>query len=82
MRSIVEFDGVRYRLRMSIAPQQLDRDSRLALAQRAYREFRSQCFWSYRSDLVLTEDKIPFVIRGLRKYGGHKGYKIVAKLCR
>jgi hypothetical protein len=67
---------------MSIRTQQLDRDSRLALAQRAYREFRIQCFWSYRPDLVITEDKIPFVIRGLRKYGGHKGYRIVAELCR
>jgi hypothetical protein len=67
---------------MSTGTIPLDRDSRLALAQRAYREFRSQCFWSYRSDLVITEGEIPFVIRGLRKYGGHKGYKIVAKLCR
>jgi hypothetical protein len=66
---------------MSTAPQQLDRESRLALAQRAYREFRTQCFWSYRPDLVITEDYIPFVVRGLRKYGGHKGYKIAAKLC-
>jgi hypothetical protein len=66
---------------MSIAPQQLDRESRLALAQRAYREFRSQCFWSYRPDLVITEDDIPFVVRELRRNGGHKGYKIAAKLC-
>jgi hypothetical protein len=67
---------------MSTAPQQLDRESRLALAQRAYREFRSQCFWSYRPDLVITEDDIPFVVRGLRINGGHKGYKIVTELCR
>jgi hypothetical protein len=58
------------------------RERRVALAQRAYREYHSQCFWSYRPDLIITEDKIPFVMRGLRKYGGHRGYKIVAELCR
>jgi hypothetical protein len=61
--------------------QELDRDRRVQLAQRAYRDFHPLCFWSYRPDLVITEDKIPFVVRGLRKYGGHKGYMIVAQLC-
>jgi hypothetical protein len=67
---------------MNSDDERVDRERRVALAQRAFRDFRAQCFWSYRSDLVITEDKIPFVIRGLRKYGGHKGYKIVAELCR
>ena len=58
-----------------------DRNRRLALAQQAYQEFYARCFWSYRQDLVITEDKIPFVIRELRRYGGHKGYKIVTELC-
>ena len=68
-------------LGMSTEAQKLDRESRLALAQRAYREFRSQCFWSYRPDLVITEDDIPFVVRELRRNGGHKGYRIAAMLC-
>ena len=58
-----------------------DLERRLNLAQQAFRDFHAICFWSYRSDLEITEDQLPFVIRGLRKYGGHKGYKIAAELC-
>ena len=58
-----------------------EQERRLALARRAFRDFRSQCFWSYRDDLIITEEDIPFVIRQLRQYGGHIGYRIVAELC-
>ena len=58
------------------------RQRRLALAQQAYREFFAQCFWSYREDAEITEEKIPFVISGLRENGGHAGYRIAAELCR
>ncbi len=60
----------------------LDRERRLELARQAFKEFYAQCFWSYREDLEITEDRIPFVIRRLRRYGGHDGYRIVAELCR
>lgn len=60
---------------------QTDGEHRLKLARRAYRDFHAQCFWSYRADFEITEKDIPFVIRGLRHYGGHKGYRIAAKLC-
>jgi hypothetical protein len=59
----------------------LDPRDRLDLAQRAYREFRSRCFWSYRPDLRITEAEIPFIIRELRRNGGHAGYKVAAQLC-
>jgi len=58
------------------------RQRRLALAQKAFREFYAQCFWSYREDAEITEEKIPFVIRGLREHGGLAGYQIAAELCR
>jgi hypothetical protein len=57
------------------------RQRRLELARTAFREFYAQCFWSYREDAEITEDKIPFVIRGLRENGGLAGYRIAAKLC-
>ena len=59
-----------------------DQERRLELARRAYRDFHAQCFWSYRSDFEIMEKDIPFVIRELRRNGGHKGYRIVAELCR
>jgi len=54
---------------------------RLELARQAFKDFYAQCFWSYRADAEITEDKIPFVIRGLREHGGLAGYRVAAKLC-
>jgi hypothetical protein len=54
---------------------------RLELARRAFKEFYAQCFWSYRDDLQITEEFIPFVIRGLREHGGMAGYRVAARLC-
>jgi hypothetical protein len=58
------------------------RQRRLELARRAFKEFYAQCFWSYHEDAEITEEKIPFVIRGLREHGGLSGYRIAAELCR
>lgn len=58
------------------------RQRRLDLARKAFREFYAQCFWSYREDADITEDKIGFVIRGLREHGGLAGYEVAAELCR
>ena len=57
------------------------RQRRLELARKAFKEFYAQCFWSYRQDTEITEEKIPFVIRGLREHGGLAGYQIAAELC-
>ncbi|MGH7171428.1 MAG: hypothetical protein ACRELG_14225 [Gemmataceae bacterium] len=53
---------------------------RLELANRLYREFQNRCFWHSPRDLVITEDLIPFVVKGLRTYGGHRGFKLASKL--
>jgi hypothetical protein len=54
---------------------------RLKLAREAFRQFYAQRFWSYREDAEITEEKILFVIRGLREHGGLAGYKVAAELC-
>ncbi|MBI3880309.1 MAG: hypothetical protein HY301_09640 [Verrucomicrobia bacterium] len=58
------------------------RRRRLELARQAFKDFYAQCFWSYREDAEITEEKIPFVIRGLREHGGLAGYRVAADLCR
>jgi len=65
-----------------ISAETADRQRRLDLARQAFREFHAQCFWSYREDADITEDKISFVVRGLREHGGLAGYKAAAELCR
>ena len=52
----------------------LSREERLQLANQLYREYRTQCFWHSPRDLVITEDLIPFVVQGLRKHGGRRGF--------
>ena len=53
---------------------------RIELANQLFREFRTQCFWHSPADLVITEELIPFVIKGLRKYGGRRGFVLAGDL--
>jgi hypothetical protein len=53
---------------------------RLELANLLYREFRNRCFWHSPRDLVITDELIPFVVKGLRTYGGHRGFKLASQL--
>lgn len=58
----------------------LDKQSQVDLANLLFREFRIRCFWHSPPDLVITEDMIPFVVKGLRTHGGHRGFMLAAKL--
>ena len=53
---------------------------RLELANRLYREYHTLCFWHCRRDLEITEDLIPFVVKGLRTHGGRRGFILASKL--
>jgi hypothetical protein len=57
-----------------------DRECRLELARKAFKDFYAQCFWSADPGLVVEEQHIPLIIRGLRLHGGHKGYRLAAEL--
>jgi hypothetical protein len=65
---------------MANPSQPLSPHERLELASRLFREFRTQCFWHSPSELAITEDLIPFVIKGLRGHGGHRGFRFAAEL--
>ncbi len=62
-----------------VSPSQA-RSARLELAAQLFREYHSRCFWHTRRDLEITEDRIPFVVRGLREQGGHRGYVLAGRL--
>lgn len=53
---------------------------RLELANQLYREYHTRCFWHCPRDLDITEDLIPFVVKGLRAHGGHRGFLLASKL--
>ncbi len=51
-------------------------------ARRAFRRFRTTCFWSYRPDLLITAEDVPWVAEQLMKYGNREAWRVGAKLCR
>jgi hypothetical protein len=64
----------------SMIPSPADLGERLALANQLYREYHTRCFWHFPRDLEITEDLIPFVVKGLRMYGGRRGFILASKL--
>ena len=68
--------------RTSTAEDDAARQRRLALAQQAFRDFFAECFWSSDPGHRVEERDLPWIIRNLREHGGHRGYRIVAELCR
>jgi hypothetical protein len=55
---------------------------RVREARRAFRRFRASCFWSYRPDLVITANDVPWVAEQLMRHGNREAWRIGAKLCR
>ena len=65
----------------------LDADTARAMvrvreARRAFRRFRSTCFWSYRTDLVIGTADVPWVAEQLMKHGNREAWRVGARLCR
>ncbi|HEX4629214.1 MAG TPA: hypothetical protein VH137_10535 [Gemmatimonadales bacterium] len=55
---------------------------RVREARRAFRRFRTSCFWSYRPDLAITLNDVPWVAEQLMKHGNREAWRVGAKLCR
>jgi hypothetical protein len=51
-------------------------------ARRAFRRFYTTCFWSYRPDLVITAEDVPWVAEQLMKHGDREAWRVGARLCR
>ena len=51
-------------------------------ARRAFRRFRTTCFWSYRPDLQIGVDDVAWVAEQLMKNGNRDAWRVGAKLCR
>jgi hypothetical protein len=55
---------------------------RVREARRAYRRFRTTCFWSYRPDLEIGLDDVPWVAEQLMKHGNREAWRVGTRLCR
>ncbi len=70
------------RSRRVLDPETARRMVRVREARRAFRRFRSRCFWSSPKEYVVTAVDIPWVARQLMEHGGHEGWQLGARLCR
>ncbi len=50
-------------------------------ARRAFRRFRTTCFWSCKPDLVIGATDVPWVAEQLMKNGNRDAWQVGAKLC-
>ena len=55
---------------------------RVREARRAFRGFHGSCFWSYRPDLTITREDVPWVAEQLMRHGNRAAWYIGARLCR
>ena len=54
---------------------------RVREARRAFRRFRTTCFWSYRPDLEIGLADVAWVAEQLMKHGNREAWRIGARLC-
>lgn len=54
---------------------------RVREARRAFRRFRTACFWSADPQYLVTIDDIGWVAEQLMKHGGRDAWEIGARLC-
>ena len=53
----------------------------LGRAQELFRQYHTQCFWHCKPDLEITRENLGLVVKGLRKHGGHEGFRLAEELC-
>jgi len=68
--------------RRELSPDAARAMVRVREARRAFRRFRTSCFWSFRPDLVIGQDDVSWVAEQLMKHGNREAWRIGARLCR
>lgn len=51
-------------------------------ARRAFKQFYSQCFWSFDPQTRISTSDLEWVARQLRTHGGREAWFVAEKLCR
>jgi hypothetical protein len=68
--------------RRTLDPETARRMVRLREARRAFRKFRTQCFWFVDPAFQVGFDDIPWVAEQLMKQGGRAAWMAGSRLCR
>jgi hypothetical protein len=67
--------------RRLLTPQAAKKMVRIREAKRAFRNFHTQCFWSYDPHYPVGEKDIAWIVHELKKNGGREGFHLGEKLC-
>ena len=67
--------------RRALDPETARNMVRVREARRAFRRFRTSCFWFCRPDLVVNAADIAWVAEQLMKHGNREAWQVGAKLC-
>jgi hypothetical protein len=70
------------RSRRTLSSEDARRMVKVREARRAFRRFRTQCFWSCRPDLEIGQEDVAWVAAQLMKHGGREAWRVGARLCR
>lgn len=62
------------RSRRTLDPAAARRMVQVREARRAFRRYKTQCFWSYRSDLTIGPDDVAWVAEQLMKHGSRAAW--------
>jgi hypothetical protein len=67
--------------RRTLDPETARRMVAVREARRAFRRFHTACFWSYRKDLVIGTEDVPWVAEQLRRHGDREAWRVAQTLC-
>lgn len=70
------------RSRRTVTAEQSRAMIRVREARRAFRVYRTLCFWSYDPNREITADDVQWVAEMLRKHGNRQAGEVADKLCR
>ncbi|MHC4973091.1 MAG: hypothetical protein ACYTG3_12240 [Planctomycetota bacterium] len=68
--------------RRALDPETARAMVRVREARRAYRRFRTECFWSCDPDYGVGSADVAWVADRLRRHGGRAAWEVASKLCR
>jgi hypothetical protein len=68
------------RSRRALTPEDARAMVKVREARRAFRRYRTMCFWSYRPDLRIGPEDVPWVAEQLMKHGNREAWRVGARL--
>lgn len=68
--------------RRILTPEQSKAMLKVREARRAFKRFRTLCFWSYDPDLKIGINDIEWIAQTLRKNGNRRAWEVADYLCR